>query len=163
MKKILPLLSFAIILLACNSKEKEDDEKGEEKTTVVFDLQKAKAFIDSINAKFSEAIMKADSNWLASQYSSDAAILLENSAIITAKDIPSFWGGVVRSNMKDWTFTTTDLQADENFFIETGGYVIKDANKKLLYKGKYVVVWKKQANGVWKLYRDIGASDPMPK
>ena len=56
--------------------------------------------------------------------------------------------------------TTTDLQGDENFLIETGTYEIKDANKKLADRGKYVIVWKKQ-NGEWKLYRDIGASSPI--
>jgi ketosteroid isomerase-like protein len=157
MKKILPLLIFPI-MLACNSENKE--QPTEAKATVVFDLQKAKAFIDSINLKFSEAALNGDSNWLASQYGPDAEILMENSETIKAKDILSFWGGSIRSGLKYFTFTTTDLQGDENFLIETGGYEIKDASKKLVYKGKYVVVWKKQ-NGEWKLYRDMAASSPI--
>jgi len=97
---------------------------------------------------------------VASQYGPDAEILLEKSEPIKGKDILSFWGGVSRSETKDWAFTTTDLQGDENFLIETGTYEIKDANKKLADRGKYVVVWKKQ-NGEWKLHRDIGASSPI--
>jgi len=85
---------------------------------------------------------------------------LDKSEPIKGKDIVSFWGGVCRSNTRDWAFTTTDLRGDENFLIETGAYEIKDANKKLADRGKYVVVWKKQ-NGEWKLYRDIGNSSPM--
>jgi ketosteroid isomerase-like protein len=156
MKKNHSPLIFIIILLmlACNSENKEQNADSKSNITA-FDMQKAKAFIDSTNAKFSEQIKNGDSMWVASQYSSDAEILLEKSEPIKGKDILSFWGGVSRSETKDWTFITTDLQGDENFLIETGTYEIKDASKKLADRGKYVVVWKKE-NGEWKLYRDIG-------
>ena len=161
MKEIHSPLIFVIILsmLACNPENKKQGIDPTSNTTA-FDMQKAKAFIDSINAKFSEQIKNGDSTWAASQYGPDAEILLEKSEPIKGKDILSFWGGVSRSETKDWTFTTTDLQGDENFLIETGNYEIKDGNKKLADRGKYVVVWKKQ-NGEWKLYRDIGASSPI--
>ena len=161
MKKNHSPLIFVIILsmVACNSENKKQGADPTSNTTA-FDMQKAKAFIDSINAKFSEQIKNGDSTWVASQYGSDAEILLEKSEPITRKDILSFWGKVCRSETKDWAFTTTDLRGDENFLIETGTYEIKDANKKPADRGKYVVVWKKQ-NGEWKLYRDIGASSPI--
>jgi ketosteroid isomerase-like protein len=161
MKKILlPLIVSTILLFACNSENKP--VIVETNPTPAYEPQKAKAFIDSINSKFSEAIKNGDSTWVASQYSPDAEILMEKSDLIKGKDILGMWGGVARSNTRDWTFTTTDLQGDENFLIETGTYEIKDAAKKLADRGKYVVVWKKQADGSWKLYRDIGASSPMP-
>ena len=158
MKEIHSPLIFVIILsmLACNSENKKQGIDLTSNTTA-FDMQKARAFIDSINTKFSEQIKYSDSTWVASQYGPDAEILFEKSEPIKGKDILSFWGEVSRSETKDWTFTTTDLQGDENFLIETGNYEIKDGNKKLADRGKYVVVWKKQ-NGEWKLYRDIGAS-----
>jgi len=88
-------------------------------------------------------------------------MLTSNSNPIEGKDILSAWGSMIRAGLKDWTFTTTDLQGNSDFLIETGNYEIKDANKKLADKGKYLVVWKKQ-NGEWKLYRDVGVSGPMP-
>ena len=161
MKKILSFFSLAIILLmACNSENKEPNV--ETKTSPAFDMTRARAFIDSINKKFSEKIMSGDSSWVASQYSPDAEILMEKSEPIKGSDILAMWGGVSRSQTKDWTFTTTDLQGDEIFLIETGTYDVKDANKKLVDHGKYLVVWKKQSNGEWKLYRDMGNSSPMP-
>ena len=161
MKKIYSLLIVAIILLACNSENKEPNAEVKSSGSA-FDMIKAKAFIDSINAKFSEAIKNGDSTWVASQYGPDAEILLEKSEPIKGKDILVMWGGVARSQTRDWTFTTTDLQGDKNFLIETGTYEIKDASKKLAGRGKYFVVWKKQPNGEWKLYRDMGNSSPMP-
>ncbi|TMI88189.1 MAG: DUF4440 domain-containing protein [Bacteroidetes bacterium] len=161
MKKFQSFVILAIIflLLACNSENKEQNPESKS-NTASFDMQKARTFIDSINTKFSEQIRNGDSMWVASQYGPAAEILLDKSEPIKGKDIVSFWGGVCRSNTRDWAFTTTDLRGDENFLIETGAYEIKDANKKLADRGKYVVVWKKQ-NGEWKLYRDIGNSSPM--
>lgn len=148
-----------MLLPACNSENKEQNT-GTKESSVAFDMQTARAFIDSINTKFSEKIKSGDSAWVASQYGADAEILLDKSEPIKGKDILSMWGGVCRSGMNDWTFTTTDLQGDENFLIETGKYEIKDGKQKVVDVGKYVVVWKKQ-NGEWKLYRDIGNGSPM--
>ena len=156
------LVSFILVLvvsmLACNSKDKE--ENAESKSSNTFDMQKARAFIDSINAKWVEQIRDGDSAALASHYSSDAELLTNGSNPIEGKDILSAWGSMIRSGLRDWTFTTTDLQGNSDFLIETGNYEIKDSNKKLADKGKYLVVWKKQ-NGDWKLYRDVGVSSPM--
>ncbi|HLG41062.1 MAG TPA: DUF4440 domain-containing protein [Chitinophagaceae bacterium] len=160
MKKIYSLLIIAIILLPACSSESNEQNTGTKTNSDAFDIQKARAFIDSINIKFSEKIKSGDSAWVASQYGSDAEILLDKSESIKGNDILSMWGVVARSEAKDWSFTTTDLQGDENFLIETGKYEIKDANQKLADRGKYVVVWKKE-NGEWKLYRDIGNSSPM--
>ncbi|MFI5186646.1 MAG: YybH family protein [Chitinophagales bacterium] len=161
MKKIYFSLAFAItvLMLACNSENKEQNADSKS-NAASFDIQKARAFIDSINAKWVKQIKNGDSMSLASHYSSDAEMLMDKSEPIKGNGILSAWGDVVRSGLTDWTFTTTDLEGDANFLIETGTYEIKDANKKPADRGKYVVVWKQQ-NGEWRLYRDIGNSSPI--
>jgi len=159
-KLLLLIIAIIISTLACNSPGKEQNEDPRS-TSAAFDKQKARAFIDSMNAKWMEQIREGDSAALASHYSSDAELLMDNSEPIKNKDILPAWGSMLRTGLRDWTFTTTDLQGDENFLVETGGYDIRDSNKKIVDRGKYVVVWKKE-NGEWKLYRDIGASSPLP-
>lgn len=124
-------------------------------TETAFDMQKAKSFIDSVNTKFSQQLRDGDSVALASNYWPDAELLLSNSESIKGKDIISAWAGSINMGIRDMTFITTDITGDTNFIIETGAYEMRDANKTLIDRGKYVVVWKQQ-NGVWKLYRDIG-------
>ena len=99
--------------------------------------------------------MKGDSNWVAGQYETDAEILLTGSEPIKGQDILAMWGGVGRSNERNWSFTTTDLQGDDNFLVETGTYDIKDIDKKPVDRGKYLIVWRKQADGSWKIYREL--------
>jgi len=159
---VLSVVMICVCIISCNTdkKSKDDDLKT---ATAVFDKEKAKSFIDSINLKFSEAIMKGDSNWVAAQYETDAEILLTGSEPIKGKNILAMWGSVSRSNEKDWSFNTTDLQGDNNFLVETGKYDIKDNSKKSVDHGKYLIVWKMQTDGNWKIYRDIGNSSPMPE
>ena len=155
-KSYLFFLITAIIvgMLSCNSDKKET---GDTRSAAGFDMQKARAFIDSINAMWVEELKKGDSVAIASHYGPDAKILLSNSEPVSGKDILSTWGGTIRSGLTDWKFVTTDLEGNEDYLIETGTFEINDANKNMVDKGNYVVIWKWQ-NGEWKLYRDIGVS-----
>jgi ketosteroid isomerase-like protein len=153
------ILVIAVSAFACNSGSNQQND-GSKSAAAAFDLQQGRAFIDSMNAKWVEQIRNGDSMSLAGHYSSDAELLMSNSEPIKAKDILSAWGSTVRTGLRDWKFTTTDLQGDSNFLIETGNYEIRDANKKLADRGNYVVIWKKE-NGEWKLFRDVGVSGPV--
>jgi ketosteroid isomerase-like protein len=162
MLKLTLLLTIAFTgftLLSCNSNNSEqtDNQKNEGPG---LDKQSAKAFIDSINTKFSEQLAAGDSTALASHYWPDAELLLDNSEAVKGNDIVNAWGAAIRGGMKEVSFTTTDITGSSTFIIETGAYEIKDGKKNLVDKGKYVVVWEKR-NGEWKLYRDIGSTS-MP-
>jgi ketosteroid isomerase-like protein len=148
--------SITLTLLACNSGDKEKNEDSE-KETATFDMQKARALIDSINAKWTQEIKNGDSVAIASHYGPDAVLLLSNNEPISGKAILSTWSGIIRAGMTDWKFATTNLEGDANFLIETGTYEINDAGKKSLDKGNYVVIWKQQ-NGEWKVFRDVGVT-----
>jgi ketosteroid isomerase-like protein len=161
MRKISALIIIALgsfFVFSCNA----DTEKssGEKKENSELDKQWAKSFIDSINTKFSEQIAAGDSIALASHYWPDAELLLDNSEPVRGNDIVNAWGYAIRAGIKEMNFVTTDITGSSTFIIETGGYEVKDANKALIDKGKYVVVWEKR-NGEWKLYRDIGSTS-MP-
>lgn len=148
----------ALYMLSCNqnTSEKVNEKAGHS----AFDVQRAKSFIDSINAKFSEQFAAGDSVRLASHYWTDAELLLDNSEPVKGDDILNAWGAAIRAGIKEISFTTTDINGDSTFLIETGNYEMTDAKKSLLDKGKYVVVWQNR-NGEWKLYRDIGSTS-MP-
>lgn len=145
-------------MFACTTADKEPVAV----TSSSLDMAKARSFIDSINAKFTEQVRNGDSVALASHYWPDAELLLSNSEPIKGKDIVAAWGSMISMGAKDFTFSTTDITLSGDLLVETGNYEIKTAENILIDKGKYVVVWKQQ-NGEWKLYRDIGnTSLPAP-
>ena len=162
MKKIyfiLPVALFVIWILSCNS-DKQDATKI---ASASFDMKQARAFIDSINAKWEIELKNGDSASIDSHYGPDAKILVSGSDAITGSDIPAAWGSMIRAGLRDWKFVTTDLVGNSDFLIETGKYEITGSDKKVAGKGNYVVVWKAQPDGTWKMYRDVGVSSmPTP-
>ena len=151
---------LSIYLFSCKSGNQE--QKAETKnTTASFDKQWAKSFIDSVNRKFSEEIAAGDSVALASHYWPDAELMLDYSETVKGNDIVNSWGGAIRMGIKEMLFSTTDIKGDGEYLFETGNVVLKDANKAVLDKAKYVVVWEKR-NDEWKLYRDIGCTNLPP-
>jgi ketosteroid isomerase-like protein len=161
MHKLSALIIIALgsfFVFSCNADTEESP--GEKQENSGLDKQWAKLFIDSINTRFSEQIAAGDSTALASHYWPDAELLLDNSEPVKGNDIVNAWGYAIRAGIKEMNFITTDITGSSKFIIETGSYEMKDANKALIDKGKYVVVWEKR-NGEWKLYRDIGSTS-MP-
>jgi ketosteroid isomerase-like protein len=68
--------------------------------------------------------------------------------------------------VKDVTLTTMDVGGGGNTAYETGNYSLTiqpESQAAMTDSGKYVVVWKKQADGTWKLHVDIwNSSMPLP-
>ncbi|MEA3247355.1 MAG: DUF4440 domain-containing protein, partial [Gemmatimonadota bacterium] len=59
--------------------------------------------------------------------------------------------------------TTTDVTVAGDYAIETGTFewtlTPKKGGKAMTDKGKYLTTWHKQADGSWKITRDINNSD----
>jgi ketosteroid isomerase-like protein len=170
MKKYCVLLVMAgaiVFMTACEQHETattaDKDNRDTATATASFDLSNARQWIESDNAKFVEEVKRGDSNALAAHYASDGMLMFDNSEPFKGTGIASAWGGAIRMGMKDLKITTEDLTGGPDVLAETGMYEMYGANNKLLDKGKYVVVWKRD-NGGWKIYRDIGNSNmPMKK
>ncbi|CAN5778895.1 hypothetical protein BH10BAC3_BH10BAC3_00920 [soil metagenome] len=149
------IAAISAVITACNTTPKSNSESDALKGGPALDGQQAKTFVDSVNKMFTEEVKNGDSVALAAHYSTDAELLFEHSEPIKGKDILTAWGGVVRAGVKGFTFQTTDITVSGDLLVETGADEMKMADKTLIDRGKYVVVWKKE-DGAWKLFRDMG-------
>ena len=97
-------------------------------------------------------------------YTDDAVVLPPNQAAITTKDgIRNLWKGFLDS-LTDISWKTSRVEmaksGDMGYLIGTYEMTMKDGSKD---KGKYCEVWKKQADGKWKVSTDMFSSDlPAP-
>jgi uncharacterized protein (TIGR02246 family) len=121
------------------------------------------------DAQWSKAAESRDVDKLVSFYADDAVVLPAHAAIATTKDsirnifqrllsIP----GVALS----WKPTNVTVAGSGDLAYSTGTYEMSapdDAGKPSIDRGKYAAVWKKQANGSWKVALDIWNTDlPLP-
>ena len=72
--------------------------------------------------------------------------------------IQEFWQGVIDSGIRGATVETVDLEELGDTAIEVGAYTldIRPAGGEATQDvGKYVIIWKRQADGSWKWAVDI--------
>lgn len=148
MKKLLIVTIIASSLFACKSETKPS-----------FDLANAKKEIESANQEISQLMIKGDSVGLASAYSTDGAVMLNNMPSVKGKEnLTKVWGSFMNAGLGGIDLTTLEIWGDENFITEEGVFTTKSKEGAQLDKGKYIVVWKKE-DGKWKLHRDLSNSD----
>jgi ketosteroid isomerase-like protein len=131
------------------------------------------------NAKATDAIRKADQQWMAAYAAKDAdkaAAFMATDGAIYAPNAPAAQGVAAAKNMAadmfklsevklTWTPNAVEVAKSGDLGFTSGSYEFsfKDPSGKTIDdKGKYVTVWKKQADGSWKVLRDVFNSDMPP-
>jgi uncharacterized protein (TIGR02246 family) len=123
--------------------------------------------IDSANSKFTDAMKRGDTTTMAANYSDDAIVMMPNVELWRGRDAvrKGFAGFVSQGPVKEFKGKTEDVMVAGDVAVETGTYemtVQPKGGKEIKDKGKYITVWKRQADGSWKIVRDINNSDtPM--
>ena len=133
--------------------------------TPASDAAVVRQLIDSANARFGAAALKGDTAALAGFYAGDAILMPANLPAARGHEaIAKMFAGMVAA-MKPTAFRlqTQDLIVSGEYAIETGTYDMSNqvgkATKPVRDVGKYLVLWKKQPDGSYKIIRDIANSD----
>jgi uncharacterized protein (TIGR02246 family) len=130
-------------------------------------VREARAAIEEANTQFSKAFEQGDSKTLAEMYTSDAIAFPPDSQMIEGnKAIGEFWKTIRNSGVTSATLTTLDVGRDGDIAYEVGKVSLTiqaEGKQPTKAVAKYVVVWKRQADGSWKLHRDIWNSAPPEK
>lgn len=119
--------------------------------------------IESTNAQLIEALRRGDAAGCAAAYPEDGKILPTNSPMLSGRQaIQEFWQGAINMGVKGATLRTVELEEIGTTAIEIGAYTmdIQPAGGQAMKDtGKYVVIWKRQSDGSWKIAVDIFNTD----
>ncbi len=120
--------------------------------------------ITAANVAFLAAMKKGDATGASASYAADAIIMMPgepawkgHAAIV--KGLQGFLGSVT---MKQGASHTEDVMVRGDLAVETGWFewtLQPKGGAPVTDKGKYLTVWKRQADGGWKILRDINNSD----
>jgi uncharacterized protein (TIGR02246 family) len=125
-----------------------------------------RAAITQANARFQEAIGRGDAEAIAALYTESAQVLPPNGAPVQGPaDIRAFWAGAIQSGIKGGRLETLDVETGGDIAVETGRYQLilqPPGGAQMTDEGKYLVVWRRQADGSWKLHRDMFSSNQPP-
>ena len=130
-------------------------------------LADVRAAVDRANAQMMAAMNSGRVADAMGLYSSDAVVLAANAPPMHGHQaIAGFWNAVAGMKMRNVKLTTEQLEVHGDVAIETGSYEMTlnppGAPGDVNDRGKFLVVWKRQADGSWKIYRDMFSSNlPM--
>ena len=126
--------------------------------------QPARPSIDATNAQFVKEFNSKDAAAAASHYAQDAAAFPPDQAKVEGREnIQKMWQAVIDAGVTDLALTTAEVEESGALAFESGALSLKmpgKDGKPMDVSGKYVVVWKKAADGSWQLYRDIWNANP---
>lgn len=129
-------------------------------------VREARAAIEAANARFSEAFARGDASALAAMYTPDAIAFPPGSEMVRGNEaIASFWKTSRDGGVRSATLTTIDVGRSGDVAYEVGTVSLEvqaEGKEPTTATAKYVVVWKRQPDGSWKLHRDIW-NDLAPK
>ena len=147
---LLILLSFST---ACQTQTTSDTQAADE------------AALRKLDDEWSKAAGAKDVEKTISYYSADAVVMPPNIPTLTGKDpIRTLWKSMLDSPdfSGGWKATKVEVARSGDLAYLSGTYEFNekdDGGKPITDKGKYLEVWKKQADGSWKCVADMFSSD----
>ncbi|MFK0688832.1 YybH family protein [Mesorhizobium sp. IMUNJ 23033] len=129
--------------------------------------QTAQSSIEANNADFVAKFAAKDAKGVAQHYTEDAVAFPPNEDRVAGREsVQKMWQGWIDAGLTDLTLKAAQVEESGNLAYEEGIYSIKipgSDGKTSEEIGKYIIVWKKGADGEWRLHRDIWNANPAKK
>jgi ketosteroid isomerase-like protein len=112
---------------------------------------------------FEQAFYRGDADAIARMYTHDAELLIPEAPIVIGREaIAQVWKRIVGSGGNTVRVDTGEVQEGGDWAYEVGVFTTSAPDGNVLNAGKYIVIWKRQPTGGWKIHRDIFNSDTPP-
>jgi uncharacterized protein (TIGR02246 family) len=124
-------------------------------------LVRVRRAVDAGNARWVESITHGDAGGLAQLFDENGYQVSLRRGVVTKgrADIRALWQEILRDDHPTRAVvTTTTLNVAGRRACEMGryAYTYTETRKDTVIAGDYVVVWRKQADGGWKILVDVG-------
>lgn len=165
--------AFVLILaltVCCEAvAQSNSGSKADLKAFVQQEMAIRKAIADAY-ARWVDATKKKDVDAVMALYTDDAVMLPDKADTAKGKEeIREFYKRWYSGNEKlirqAFTDTGSFRNTSDDLVIETADFlgVSEIDGKEISFRGKNLVVWKRQTDGTWKIFRDIWNSSEAPK
>jgi uncharacterized protein (TIGR02246 family) len=132
------------------------------------DVAALKDAIQAREKEWSAAYLAANAAAVAALYTEDAA------SVPPTGDWQRGRGAIAQGNQSQFDSTTYTVRADiteevievgANYVLEVGHYsstgTAKSDGKPRTAAGRYVALWRKDADSIWRIHRDLGSEAPV--
>ena len=130
------------------------------------DLAVVQKQIEHNNQELVEAFKKGDAKAISMLYTEDASLMPPFLEALSGRDaIEENWQSAITMAPKVFLLETVKVNGSGNFVYEEGMYIWEqdlEGGVEFKDRGSYIAVWKKTADGTWKMQADIWNSNLAP-
>jgi uncharacterized protein (TIGR02246 family) len=120
--------------------------------------------VAATNARFEAAFRQGDAAGLAKLYTADAILMAPNYGRIKGRRaIEGLWQRFFDAGVSDIDVDTLELAVAETQASEVGTFSLTAPDGeggRVTGKGKYIILWRQDGDGTWRLNRHIWNNDP---
>lgn len=163
------ILGVPLVITACTpAEEATTDSAAGVATATAADAGEARQAIEAANARFVEAVKRGDTtDAVVANYADDAIVMAPGTEAWRGRDAVrrGFAGMTTAAPVREMSLKVDDVMVGGDLAVESGTYEMTmqpRTGAEVKDKGKYLVVWKRQADGSWKIVRDVFNSDTPP-
>ena len=126
--------------------------------------QDAAAGIAETSKRFESAYNSGNAAAMAELYTEDGALLPPGAARVDGREgIAALWQGYMDAGVQDLDLETVEVEDHGDSASEVGTYTLTvpdGEGGRASGQGKYIVLWQRGEDGVWRLHRDIWNDTP---
>ena len=119
----------------------------------------AREAIEETGKQVADGINGKDAAKIAEQYTENASLFPPGAPRHDGrKSVHDFWQAAIDMGLENVTLTTVEVEEFGDTASEVGtvsGTVPGEDGTPIELAGKYIVIWKKNGEGDWRLHRDI--------
>ncbi len=134
----------SIFISGCEQKTREKE------LNIETDLSTLEKEIELRLRDYENHLQNGDSISLGDMYMINAEII---PSTVGRENIIMAFGSMIRDSITGSSFKTTQLWGNDQLLVEDGTGTWSHANGKVVGRGRYLLVWKKD-DGKWKILRD---------
>jgi uncharacterized protein (TIGR02246 family) len=117
--------------------------------------------VERANLAYEQAIARGDAEAIGALHTPGAVLLPPGSSTINGRAaIVEFWNGAFSQGTGTMDFATEEVVARDDMAYERGTYSFAAGGQS--ETGKFLAVWLRGADGVWRIHRDAWSSNAGP-
>jgi len=124
-----------------------------------FDVAQVRKSIGAAVAKYSEAIREGNLAGVVAVYTDDATMVPPDGEIVKGKqEIEELYRKIFQMGVKEIVLSTIEVGGSGDTAYEIGKTKVRiqpEGQAAMIDSTKYLVIWKRQADGIWKVHVDI--------
>jgi ketosteroid isomerase-like protein len=126
-------------------------------------MTSAREAVENGYKSVAEAFHTGDADAISRMYTAEAELFFPGTPIIEGRRaIHEAWKSIVGSGGNTLSVDVREVQESGDWAYDTGRFTASAPDGSILNAGKWIVIWKRQSSGEWKIHRDFMHWDVPP-